>query len=407
MTSSDQPITGQTPARRRWTARGCGFRLIAALFGITIALLLIEALLRISFHSLPEPLQVALQDVHITPFTDARLTPAIVWQSDNDYQTITRPGLQDDLTHGSTSITFHVSTYSWWNGRVGFRSPQPTDGHVDAVVMGDSFAFCFTEWQDCWVNHLTQTSGLSIADLGQPATGSVSHARLFKTFALPIKPPLVIWQFFGNDYNDDYGLAELDGTARTPPLPPPATDTPLKGWLRDNSAIFTIADLLANRGHDPGVEQFVNPYHIHQGTLDFEFGEPYITAAFDMTNPRNLEGEGYSHQALLDTRDLIQGYGGHLLIIIMPTKEQVYRELTAPILGQAVLDGIDQPDQRLLAFCQQQNLTCFDLYPALHTQALTGASLYYSDDIHINAQGNQIVSQAVGQELTQLGWLKS
>src|SRR5579859_7855826 len=146
---------------RKFLVRGCLIRLIATFIGLFFALVLVEIALRVAFHSLPESFQLALQSVKITPFTDARLTPEIVWQPDNDYQTITSPGLQDILTHGSTSVTFHVTTYSWWGGRVGFRSPQPTTGQVDAVAVGDSFTFCFTEWQDCWVNHLSQDSGLT------------------------------------------------------------------------------------------------------------------------------------------------------------------------------------------------------------------------------------------------------
>lgn len=80
------------------------------------------------------------------------------------------------------------------------------------MALGDSHTFCFTDAQDCWVDLLSARLGVPIANLGQPVTGSESHAcRYFSFVANPDlglrQPRLVLWQFFGNDYNDDYGLA--------------------------------------------------------------------------------------------------------------------------------------------------------------------------------------------------------
>src|SRR4051794_25556466 len=111
--------------------RGCATRILVVIFGLLLALFLAEAAVRLFYPRLPMGLQIAMRNVRVTPFTDERLAPPPLWQSDNDYLTIVRPGAVDSLQAGSPTVTFHVSTYSWWNGRVGFRSPQPQDGIVD------------------------------------------------------------------------------------------------------------------------------------------------------------------------------------------------------------------------------------------------------------------------------------
>src|SRR5260221_3078426 len=318
-------------------------RVVTALFGLLLAWALVECVIRVAYGALPMNLQIALRNVHVTPFTDQQLAPPSLWQPDSDYLTIVRPGVIDSLQAGSPTVTFHVSSYAWWGGRVGFRSPQPQDGRVEAAAVGDSFTLCFTEVNNCWVSLVAQRTGLHIANLGQPVTGSTSHARIYFDFVakpeLGIKQPkLVLWQFYGNDYNDDYGLAQINGTAKTPPEPA-STSRPLPqgamaGWLRANSAVYVVVSGLL-RGKDPGVDQFVDPYHVSKGSLDLWFGQSYIRDSFDMSQPRNLEAETLSQQAITQTRDVVEKNGGQFVVVAMPAKEEGYPSQAEPLMGKA------------------------------------------------------------------------
>jgi hypothetical protein len=395
------------------SARAVAIRAGVIVFGLALALLIIEAVLRIFYGALPMGLQVALRGVHITPFSDQPLAPDPLWQSDNDYLTIVRPGAQNSLQAGSPNVTFHVTSYAWWGGRVGFRSPQPEDGSVKAVVLGDSFSFCFTELEDCWVSYLRQHTDLDIANLGQPVTGSTSHARIYFDFVakpdLKLKQPgVVIWQFYGNDFNDDYGLAALNQTAKTAPSadePPsrPLPQSSLAIWLRQNSCLYVIISTLL-RGNDPSVQKFIDPYRITQDGLDLSFGQSYVRDAFDMTQARNLEGESLSQQAILQTRDLVEQNGGKFMIVLMPAKEEVYRAVVEPIMGKTAVDGIAAPRLHLLDFCAAQHLTCLDMLLVLQPHADRKEQIYFPADPHLNAQGNQLVGAAVVEFLQHQGW---
>ncbi len=93
---------------------------------------------------------------------------------------------------------FTVTTETLWGSRAAFRTRQElVDRHVDAVAVGDSFTFCFTDENDCWVQRLGQLTDRNIINLGITSTGSVSHQRVLASFGMPLKPPLVIWQWFG------------------------------------------------------------------------------------------------------------------------------------------------------------------------------------------------------------------
>jgi hypothetical protein len=388
-------------------------RATAIVFGLLLALILIEALIRVAYPSLPMGLQIALRSVHVTPFSDQPLAPDPLWQSDGDYMTIVRPGAVNSPQAGSPTVTFHVTSYAWWGGRVGFRSPQPQDGRVEAVALGDSHTFCFTEMAQCWTSLLAQSTGLNLSNLGQPVTGSVSHARIYYDFVakpeLKLKQPsLVIWQFYGNDFNDDYGLALLNGTAKTPPQPQPTAaplpQTPLAQWLRANSALYMLISTLArDRDHrDPGVEKFVDPYIIGtpQG-LRLAFGQSYIRDAFNMAEPRNVEGETLSQAAILHTRDIVEKNGGKFVMILMPTKEEVYRFMISTIMDKAAIDAIAEPRLRMIEFCKVNNLVCLDLLPALEANASPSAQLYFPSDPHLSAKGNEVVAAAVAQFLKE------
>jgi hypothetical protein len=382
-------------------------RLAIIIFSVIFAIFSLEVAIRLLYGALPSALQIALRFVHQTPFTEARLAPLPLWQEDMTYQMAVRPEARSVQQVGSLSVRFRVNTYSWWGGHVGFRTPPPEDGDVKAVALGDSHTFCFTDEQDCWVNLLSARLGVPIANLGQPVTGSESHARRYYSFvanpALGLRQPrLVLWQFFGNDYNDDYGLALLNGTARTPSgiAPPAPSESPLAAWLRQYSALFALLDALT-RADEPQMKLFVDPYRVTAGQVDIAFGRPYLAEAFDMRQARNLEGEALSQAAILRTRDLVEANDGRFVVILMPTKEEVYRHLTEPYLGAAYLDQLAAPRLRLLAFCAAERLTCLDLTPELSARAQQGQQLFFSDDIHLNALGNRAVAEIVADFLAQ------
>ncbi|HRE49082.1 MAG TPA: hypothetical protein PLD47_15245 [Aggregatilineales bacterium] len=371
-------------------------RLFRFTLTLLISLLLVEGFLRLAYPRLPQGIQIALRFVRLTPFSDQRLAPLPLWQSDRHYQMIAMPDVRDSRQAGSINAQFTVNTYRWWIGRVGFRSPQPENGRVEALALGDSHTFCYVDDADCYVTRLSALLGVSIANFGQTATGSVSHERLYTDFVanLPIgQPALVIWQFYGNDFNDDYGLALLNGTNKT--APPPETireRSPFTAWLVENSALAALIDFFQSAAD---YALFVDPYGVSVHGQTMLFGRPYLRASFDLTEPRNQEGEELTYAAVRAVRGRVEGNGGRFVMILMPTKEEVYRSLTAPILGAETFQTLETPRLRMADFCQREGIAYLDLSDVLGAAAARGELVFFPDDIHLNPLGNRLVAEAI------------
>ncbi len=389
-TSSTAPEKSPHTSYRVWVGRLGGIT-----FGVILAWVLVEILLRLLFFSLPPRLQLVLDQVHKTPFTDSKLLPDPIWQPDTTYLTITRP-VHNREQFGSAEVRFTVSTETLWGSRVAFRTRQElVDRYVDGVAVGDSFTFCFTDEDQCWVQRLGQLTDRNIINLGITSTGSVSHQRVLEDFGMPLKPPLVLWEWFGNDANEDYGLAALRGETDIQSANPPPP-VPKLNWWDKNSAIYVLLKLyLGSESDFEGSLQFHDPEYAERGAIKLAFGRPYLWNAFDMSQPNNRYGWQRSQQAIRESRDLVGSYGGTLVIILMPTKEQVYRRMSEPMLGAKKLALLDQPYTMMQDFCTDEGLVCIDPLPILSEHAAAGEQLYYTTDIHLNARGNEVLAETL------------
>jgi hypothetical protein len=395
------PSAPGTTAPQRSALKTWAGRLGGIVFGVLLAWLLAEVLLRVFFFSLPPKLQLVLNSVHKTPFTDARLLPDPIWQPDTKYLTITRP-VTDQEQFGSAEVRFDVSTEALWGSRAAFRTQQAlVDRHVDGVAVGDSFTFCFTATDDCWVQRLGALTDRNIINLGITSTGSVSHLRVLADFGMPLEPPLVLWQWYGNDANEDFGLADLNGDTdvKSPHPPIPA---PERNWLDENSAFYALLKLLLGSEDEYQASlQFHDPDYAEEGDIRLAFGRPYLWDAFDMSQPHNLDGWARSQAAFREAQQMVEGYGGTLVIVLMPTKEQVYRAMSEPLLGAEKLALLDESYQMMLDFCAAENLTCIDLLPVFAPYVAAGEQLYYTTDIHLNPRGNEVLAEHLAAWLAE------
>jgi hypothetical protein len=391
---------------RAWLMRAA-----AILFGVLMAYLVIEALFRVQVvaYNLPENLQAVLRDVRAVPWADGRIVPPSLLRPDNYFGTAVRPGAVDDRQLANTGVQFNVTTLNWLdpNSHMGFRVDRPEwqpRWPVDAVIVGDSFSFCFVEWPDCFSEVLARDHNLSIVNLGVPATGSVGHQRVLDTFGLPYEPRIVIWQWYGNDFNDDYDLAVLSGEVKGPP-PAPANrvypDQPLARWLYEHSAIYALARTVALIPNPDNIPR----NRIQQGSLDLYYGQQDTFNNFSFEGEPVQSGWPMSQQAILAARDQLAGGGSQLVIVLVPAKEETYQPLLEPALGGDWFSQVSEGRHKMLEFCQQEDLLCLDLTDELSRFAEQGEQVYWPTDIHLNARGNQIAADAIWRFIEEHGLL--
>lgn len=369
---------------------------------VLIIAILLEVVLRLSAPLLPGQAGIAARWVTTGQPYAQDWNPA--WRENKDHYYVLQPGINNALQYGSPSVSFQLSTIELWEGGgIGFRT-DPVDFFVDAVVVGDSFGMCFTEREDCWVDQLAAQTGLGIVNLSQPVTGTTSHYRILRDFGQFYEPPLVIWQFFGNDFFDDYGLAVFNDDL-TPLQDAEAIeqgdDAPLLDWFRRNSAVVAVLEVLSTgyfAGVPDGEALYVKPYRTTYGTNDehiLQFGGEYELLALDMDREQNQIGLELSREAFSNAQTLTQTWGGDLLVVLIPTREEVYASITAPIMGADKIARLASAREAMNELCDTLAIRCFDLYDAFVQRAQSGEALYYRDDMHLNAHGNAVLATAL------------
>lgn len=365
---------------------------------LAIIVVLLEIIFRLIGPGLPGAMGVAARWVTTGQPYSADWTPA--WQQSDQHYYALRPGIDSQRQYGSPTVQFTLSTVELWDGAgIGFRT-DPVDYFVDAVVVGDSFGMCFTERADCWVDHLAALRGSGIVNLSQPVTGTTSHLRILETFGAPMTPPLVIWQAFGNDFNDDYGLAVFrdeiepvdDADAE------PADAGGIGDWLLRNSALVAVTHAALNGTYTavPAGERIhAKPYSVSFGDENehiMQFGSQYEQQAMDMSREANQIGLARSREAFEQAQTLIAEWEGELAVVIIPTREEVYAHLTAPIMGQAAIDRLTSAREALNNLCDELSLRCYDVTEDFRARALADEALYHVDDMHLNPHGNAVLA---------------
>ena len=375
--------------------------ILILLVNLLLIALILEIGLRVLAPSLPGQIGVAARWVTIGQPYPADWQPP--WQQSNEHYYTLRPGIENEVHYGSPTVSFHLTTVELWeNAGIGVRNDR-VDYFVDAVVVGDSFGFCFTERADCWVEKLRSGTGRGLVNLSQPVTGTTSHLRMLETFGKPMTPPLVIWQAFGNDFNDDYGLAVFQGDIDEPENPEEisAADNSPGDWLRRNSVGFAVIETAFTGRYlaVPDSERIhVKPEIVTFGEDDaytMQYGSLYEQQAMDMQREENQIGLELSRGALQQAQEMVAEWEGEIVIVIMPVREEVYRHLTEPVLGEEVLQKLHSAREAWHDLCDELDIACFDPFDDFTERALNGEALYHVDDMHLNAYGNAVLAESL------------
>jgi lysophospholipase L1-like esterase len=109
-----------------------------------------------------------------------------------------------------------------------------------------------------------------------------------------------------------------------------------------------------------------------------------------------------TREALLNAKEAVESWGGEFVVFMIPVREEVYSDLTLKDLGQDTMNIYSGARETMLSLCEELDLRCLDLLPAMQDYARQGEHLYYTDDMHLNPRGNEIVAQLVRDWLVDL-----
>jgi lysophospholipase L1-like esterase len=276
----------------------------------------------------------------------------------------------------------------------GFRNSWPWPERADIVVVGDSMAFGYgVEDDQTWTALLADQLGREIVNLALVGGAPQQYLRAYERFGQGLRPKIVLFCLFpGNDLGDagrfDRWLqAGAEGNYRvwrqgedhgtvSSGLRRLLEDSYLVGFLR--SAPARVNSRLSGRTMElPGGGRLqLVPAIYDDNAIMAQPDHPYFRLIID---------------AVERTRALAHQGGSAFLVLLVPTKEEVYMPLLdePPPLGTAPFAD----------YFGEHAVPYLDLTPHFQTAAGTGEQLFFEIDGHPNAAGYRLMADVVLERL--------
>jgi hypothetical protein len=292
------------------------------------------------------------------------------------------------------SAIYHTDGY-------GFRNAWPWSEEADIVALGDSLTFGYgVEDGLAWPALLQQAlPQVHVLNLGLSGAGPPHYVRVYETFGRPHHPKLILVGLFAaNDFQDArlFNLWEITKVGGNY-----LTWRNLQGTQKDHSDLQrSLASLKAFLGENSYLYSLV--HHAREVSLMWRLGEPNV---FKLTDGSQLQllpsflasravdaqPERHEFQLVLQNckhlQALSQEDGAQLLVVFLPSKEEVY----LPLLGKTVPD-LSGPLRLAL---ERLGIPALDLTPAFRRHAAAGQRLFFEVDSHPNQQGYELIAQEI------------
>jgi hypothetical protein len=372
------------------------------LLGIFVGLLLGEGFLRLFEDTLPEGLRYS---AGLARFSAQRKG---IFAPDDYLWTKCDPGISRLIT-GHPDFDFHVRTTSLGFEGIGFRNGE-VNGPVYAIALGDSFTWGEGVNDDeVWPWLLQARTGLNFVNMGVSGYSAVQYERVLEKYGLALKPKLILWTFFPNDFYDSEHFQWRMETGRLAQRGSSA-DEDSSNWPETWDAFGRSHSLLYNLVTLPfierdEVEEYQRVYY-RDRNLDLTFSmEPYWQKRLDLADPKIARGWELTHQAILQGQELAAGADARLVVVILPFKEQTYWPIVKNLLDHPERYDVDRPAEMVRALCVEENISCIDLVPAFKEHAMLGEQVYFRYDAHWNARGHTLAAQIIYERLLEDGLL--
>ena len=300
----------------------------------------------------------------------------------------------------------------------GFHNlPSSADRTFDVVLAGDSFMGCGDSVADTPASRLSSVLGRPVYTYAYPGLGpvfAVTHFLGDERFrAHP--PRTLVWGLVERELRGDVleGLVEFLARGAVAPAAPAGPARPtvnlhalqprqLARSLPDTSAAAHIAHKAWNALRYRLLGRLCPDVAVSERPIG---GKPvlfYAHAARAMQWPREVRRPDQMLAAMSAFAAALRQRGIEPVILLIPDKEQVYRELLPPDLRD-----VDPPipPSTLLdleAGLRTAGIRVVNLLPAFRAAAARDQLIYWADDTHWNGAGIDLGVAELGRELSRL-----
>lgn len=327
-------------------------------------------------------------------------------------------------------ILWHPES-GFWTLRTDTRGFANVDStlhdRADVVVLGDSFMQgVLVEPEESFPARLAAATGQRVLNLGVPGWDALQYPIALRQYGLPARPRVVIAGIFGtNDWNARFPL--FDRYRRAHP------DADYRDFLEEQArerrppgapGLFGLPERLYRRAYLPAaVGALLDPHHVGAAAgRDYDeltlAGQPVRLRLSDSLrlwraiDPDRLQEEhrlGIEQlgRSVAELRALAAEAGARLVVLYVPTMEEVYLPLVAAgseIWGPTPKERVLEKFARLRAVVTSlaRPAELLDLTEPLGEVARRGDGLYWIHDPHWNRRGNAAVARIVARRLGAL-----
>jgi len=282
----------------------------------------------------------------------------------------------------------------------GFRNPSPWPSRAEVVAVGDSLTFGYgvddgQTWTALLAQHLLPNR---LVNLGLIGAGPEQYFRIYERFGVPLAPKVLlfgllpanditdavdferwleaggkgnydVWRFFGGDVPGlRRGIVNF------------AKKSYLLQYLRDTYKLLRSPSAYRGRTLNlpGGCRLRLAPNIVARATRNAIPGHPDFQLVLE---------------AIERTRRLTQEHDTHLLVLLFPSKEEVY----LPIMDEPAPRAV-QPFATAL---EEKGIDVLDLTAPLQERARAGACLFHEVDGHPDAAGYEVIADTVLRHLEQ------
>ncbi len=331
------------------------------------------------------------------------------------------------------------ATYEYQTDYQGFCNATDVTGHIDLLVIGDSFAeMGHLPDASRWHVRLAKACGWTHRCLGIGGIGPTEGFRILNAFGAPHHPRLMVFSIFeGNDPWDDDTWLRWQASGRS-----------YADYLMHNEVLQNRIILF--KWYEYALERTFAPRGGAAGGGSGERGEPRpeFMAAFSgrLTLPaeaiQSLPGWSAVLKAVDDAQAWCATNGAQMAVVLWPSREHVYalhyaetgdaqglaevRGQGAEGRGQRSEDGevgrgrpappmvegggwgadvernADTVHRLLAAHCAERGIAFEWVMEPLLESLRHGKAPYYLDDIHPNEEGNAVVGDYLSGRLKAL-----
>ncbi len=351
-----------------------------------IAFALVEAFLRLFPGFLSEEAQLK---IHWRE-TGQRGTASL---PDTDVGFLYPPHFAGEMRRGDFDFTYRTD-------EKGFRNSSRWPSSAEIVAVGDSLTFGYgVDDSQAWTALLARRlSPNRLVNLGLIGAAPQQYFRIYRRFGVPLAPRVLLFGLFpANDLLDAVQFDRWLAAGR------PGNYDVWRFFQGDTPDSWKGLRSLARHSYlVTYVKETLKTVRLGGGfrgkTLDFPDGGRICFAPNILARATRSARSGHPDfhlvlEAVEDTRGLTEEQGTHLLVLLFPSKEEVY----LPILG----DSAPEPIKPFAEALQEKGIEILDLTSPLRERARAGQRLFHEVDGHPNAEGYQVIAEAVFQHLKQ------